>query len=329
MPAAATLTAVLVGFELKVLDESVLNGAVLMILITCITSSLVTEKAGRQLAIEESDKTPDLSNMPSRILVPISNPSTIEQLVDFAIFLKEHHSKVPIFALAVAKDTENPEAELIAKHKMLERAIHHAAAVEQQVQLVTRIDMNIASGILRAVRELLITKVVIGWNGKISTRERVFGSILDNLLEHSYQMIMVCKFTHPVNTMRRMVVTAPLNAGLEKGFSTWVIDLYQIAKQIGVSILFYADAATMNQIQAVVAKRPVNIEVSHRFLENGDDLLAISREVSRDDLLVVISARSATLSYNSQLDKIPGLLARYFEPVSFVILYPEQQMQDV
>jgi hypothetical protein len=46
--------------------------------------------------------------------------------------------------------------------------------------------------------------------------------------------------------------------------------------------------------------------------------------VTPDDLLVVVSARAATLSYNGYLDKIPGNWPAEFEPISFVILYPEQ-----
>jgi hypothetical protein len=121
--AAATLTAVLVGFELKVLDESVLNGAVIMILFTCIISSLVTERAGRKLAIAESTKKVDISAGPNRILVPISNPATIEHLVDFAILLKEPHSGTPLYPLAVVKDAEDTPTQLVQQNKMLEHAI--------------------------------------------------------------------------------------------------------------------------------------------------------------------------------------------------------------
>jgi hypothetical protein len=91
--------------------------------------------------------------------------------------------------------------------------------VDEKVQLVTRIDMNVSSGVLRAVRELLITKIVIGWNGRVTAGQRIFGSILDNLLAQSYQAVYVCKLLHPLSTMNRMVVTVPANAGLEKGFS--------------------------------------------------------------------------------------------------------------
>ncbi len=322
--AAATLTAVLVGFELKVLDESVLNGAVIMILFTCIISSLVTERAGRKLAIAESTKKVDISAGPNRILVPISNPATIEHLVDFAILLKEPHSGTPLYPLAVVKDAEDTPTQLVQQNKMLEQAIHHAAAVDEKVQLVTRIDMNVSSGVLRAVRELLITKIVIGWNGRVTTQQRIFGSVLDNLLAQSYQAVYVCKLLHPLSTMNRMVVSVPANAGLEKGFGAWVLDLHRMAKQIGVSMTIYADADTRQHLETVFSRTALNVEKTFRDgtgwpLEGGP-----AGHVTPDDLLVVVSARAATLSYNGYLDKIPRQLAREFEPISFVILYPEQ-----
>jgi hypothetical protein len=304
----------------------VLNGAVIMILFTCIVSSFVTENAGRKLAIAESSKKVDLSQGPSRILVPISNPATIEHLIDFAILLKEPASPVPIYPLAVVKDAEDTETQLVKQNKMLEQAIHHAAAVDERVQLVTRIDMNISSGVLRAIRELLITKVVIGWNGTITARERVFGSILDNLLEQSVQTVFVCKILHPLNTMQRMVLAVPSNAGLEKGFSTWVMDLNRMAKQIGVSLTIFADADTSRQIQLVLAKTPLNVEKTYRDVEDRSQFGSLTREITPDDLLVVVSARAATLSYDSYLDRVPRQLARDFEKISFVILYPEQKL---
>jgi hypothetical protein len=273
--AAATLTAVLIGYDLGILNENVLNGTILMILVTCIVSSLVVEKAGRHLAITESQQTPDLSTTPNRILVPISNPATIEQLIDFAILIKEPHSPEPIFPLAVVKDAEDTDAQLMASNKMLQKAILHASATENAVQLVSRIDMNIASGILRAIRELMITEVVIGWNGKVTARQRMFGSILDNLLEESQQMIMVCKILHPLNTMERIIVAVTPNAELEKGFYGWVNNIRVIANQIGTKIRFLSSVNTAAALQ------------------------------------------------------VPKRLARDFDEISFVIIYPEQSVSAV
>jgi hypothetical protein len=327
--AAATLTAVLIGYDLGILNENVLNGTILMILVTCIVSSLVVEKAGRHLAITESQQTPDLSTTPNRILVPISNPATIEHLIDFAILIKEPHSPEPIFPLAVVKDAEDTDAQLMASNKMLQKAILHASATENAVQLVSRIDMNIASGILRAIRELMITEVVIGWNGKVTARQRMFGSILDNLLEESQQMIMVCKILHPLNTMERIIVAVTPNAELEKGFYGWVNNIRVIANQIGTKIRFLSSVNTAAALQAILKNSKPAIEATYKTFDDWESFSDISKEVTTHDLFMVVSARQETVSYHNSLDRVPKRLARDFDEISFVIIYPEQSVSAV
>jgi Kef-type K+ transport system membrane component KefB len=324
--AAATLTAVLIGYDLGILNENVLNGTILMILITCVVSSLVVEKAGRQLAITESQQLPDVGTTPNRILVPISNPATIEQLIDFAILVKEPHSHEPIFPLAVVKDAEDTDAQVIASQKMLQKAILHASATENAVQLVSRIDFNIASGILRAIRELMITEVVIGWNGKVTARERMFGSILDNLLQESQQMIMVCKILHPLNTMERVVVAVAPNAEREKGFYGWVNNIRVIARQIGTKVHFMSSVNTAAALQALLKNSKPTIEATYKTFDDWENFSDLAKGITSNDLLMVVSARQETISYHSTLDKIPRRLSRDFDDTSFVIVYPQQNV---
>lgn len=48
--AAATLAVILVGYNAKILDENILNGTIILILITCIVASFATEKAAKKLS---------------------------------------------------------------------------------------------------------------------------------------------------------------------------------------------------------------------------------------------------------------------------------------
>jgi hypothetical protein len=324
--AAATLTAVLIGYDLGILNENVLNGTILMILVTCVISSLVVEKAGRKLAIVESQQMPDISTSPNRILVPISNPATIEHLIDFAILIKEPHSPEPIFPLAVVKDAEDTDAQLIASQKMLQKAILHASATENAVQLVSRIDINIASGILRAIRELMITEVVIGWNGKVTARERMFGSILDNLLEESQQMIMVCKILHPLNTMERVVVAVTPNAEKEKGFFGWINNIRVVARQIGTNVHFLSTVNTAAALQSILNNSKPTVQATYKTFDDWEGFSDLAKEITTNDLFIVVSARQETVSYHNLLDRVPKRLARDFDKISFVIVYPQQSI---
>src|SRR5690606_25312161 len=49
--AAATLAVILVGYNLGIINDHVLNGTIVLILITCVVASFVTEKAGKELVL--------------------------------------------------------------------------------------------------------------------------------------------------------------------------------------------------------------------------------------------------------------------------------------
>jgi Kef-type K+ transport system membrane component KefB len=322
--AAATLAVVIVGFDLGFFDETILNGTILMILVTCLVSSFVVENAGRKLAIIESDKKPDVSESPDRILVPIANPNTIEPLIDLALMIKEAGPEQPIYPLSVVRDDHDAKENLMVNQKMLEKAITHASATENTVQLVSRVDLNIASGILRAIKELMITKVVMGWNGKITARERIFGSVLDSMLLNTEQMILVSKIIGPLNTIKNIIIVVPPNAELEIGFQRWVRTMKTLAKQTGAKLVFYSPIEVIPKLEVIIESLKPATPAVYKVFEDWEDFLILAREVGQDDLLVVVSARKGTISYNSHLDDIPKVLSRHFAENSFVILYPEQ-----
>src|SRR5699024_5717968 len=53
--AAATLAIIIVGHEAGIIDDNILNGTVILILITCIIAPLVTEKAGKEVIRDSED----------------------------------------------------------------------------------------------------------------------------------------------------------------------------------------------------------------------------------------------------------------------------------
>ena len=322
--AAATLAVVLAGFEVGLLGESALNGAVALILVSSMVSSFTTEKVAKKLAILESRRKPDISERPARILVPISNPNTIEKLLDLSIMLKNPEENEPIYPVAVVIDNEHAEEEIFKKNKMLQEAIKHASATDNDVQLVSKIDVNISSGILRAIKELMITEVVLGWNGKITTSDRIFGTVLDNLLANTEQMILVCKIIKPLNTTGRLLVIVPTNAELERGFMRWINTIKQMSQQLGAQVIFRARKRTMNKIKRIVSKAKPTVDAAYQPYSSLNEFTTMKSELEPDDMVIVISARQRTISYNSNLDYVPRLLSRNYENNSFIVIYPEQ-----
>ncbi|PRY15001.1 transporter (CPA2 family) [Pontibacter ummariensis] len=322
--AAATLAVVLAGFEIGIIGESALNGAVVLILVSSMVSSFSTEKVGRKLAILESRRKPDISEKPDRIMVPIGNPKTIESLIDLAVMLKNPDHREPIYPLAVVIDNEHAEEEIYKKNKMLQEAIRHASASDNDVQLVSKIDINVPSGILRAIKELMITEVVLGWNAKITTRDRIFGTVLDNLLENTEQMILVCKIIQPLNTTGRIVVIVPTNAELERGFLRWIRSVKLLSQQLGAKLVFRGRRRTLNKMKAEITDTKPTVEAEFIPYTDLTEFASMKSELKPDDMVVVISARKRTISYNSNLDYVPRVLSRNYKDNSFIVIYPEQ-----
>ncbi|GHA64643.1 cation:proton antiporter [Pontibacter akesuensis] len=322
--AAATLAVVLAGYEIGIIGESALNGAVVLILVSSMISSFSTEKVARKLAILESRRKPDISEKPDRIMVPIGNPKTIENLIDLSIMLRNPEHSQPIYPLAVVIDNEHAEEEIYKKNKMLQEAIHHASATDSDVQLVSKIDVNIASGMIRAIKEMMITEVVLGWNGKITTRDRIFGTVLDNLLNNTEQMVLVCKIIQPLNTTGRLIVIVPTNAELERGFMRWIRSVKLLSTQLGAKIVFRGRRRTLNKLKGAVNENKPTVEATYLPYNNLNEFAAMKSELQQDDMVIVISARKATISYNSNLDYVPRVLSRDYKDNSFIVIYPEQ-----
>ncbi|MDZ4679399.1 MAG: cation:proton antiporter [Saprospiraceae bacterium] len=328
--AAATLAVILVGYNIGIIDENVLNGTIILILITCLVASFVTERAGRNLAIAELEKLPEIKDLDEKILVPISNPATIEPLMDLAILLKDRRSSQPITALSVVQDDDEARERVIQNKQMLEKAIIHAAATDTKVTIDTRVALNVGNGISQYVKEKMISMVLIGWTGKAAKVEgKIFGTALDQLIQSNSQMVMVTQLRQPINITRRIVAAIPANAQYEVGFAGWLQKLHLLAKETSSEIHLHTTPKTFEAIRRYFAQNRILVSKKFYDFEDWEDFLILAKSVSRDDLLVVVCARKGSISYNSYLDEIPGKLPKYFKENNFMVIFPEQPGGDM
>ncbi len=323
--AAAIIAVVIVGYNLKLIGLDVLNGAIMIILVSCFLGSFITERYGRKLAVTEAEKIPVKTDMPERILVPVSNPATIEGLIDFAILVRELKASQPVYMLSVVPDDDFAEDQILKNNKMFESAISHAAAADTTLSHVSRVDLNVANGIARAVKELMVNKIVLGWNGKITTTNFFFGSIIENLIGSSEQMVMVAKITNPLNTTNRILVSLPENAECESGFNAWLNTLKIIATRTSASLLFSGFENSLSEIRNFLNTEVSNLKIEYEISHSAHPIIDMSKIANMQDLYVVIAARRRTLSYEHYFEHMPRDLARHYENKNFIIIYPEQR----
>ncbi len=324
--AAATIAIILIAYNRQLLNADVLNGTILLIFVTCLVSSFVTDRAGRRLALHQSHQPPLPAVYKDKILVPVANPANIEHLIDLALMIKKVEEEVPIYPLSVITDDYQARDNILLHQKQFEKAIQHAAASSHTLYPLTRVDLNATTGIIRAAKELMVTKIIMGWNGKLTTKDRFFGSVLDNVLESTEQMVWVAKLIHPLNTMKKMVMVVPANAHAETGFANWVATVKLLCHHLGSRLSLYADEPTLAALVQEIDRTKPLITTEQNVFEGEDNMAQLIRETSPEDLLLVVKARENTVSYHAYLDKVPTQLARYFSKGSFIIIYPEQDI---
>ena len=329
--AAATLAAVLVGYNIilpsgeRLLNEDVLNGTIVLILFTCIISSFATERAARKLAMNEAQlDAEDKKNIPEKILIPVANPETIEELINLSLVIRDSKQRNNLMALNVINDNSSSEQSESRGKRNLERAAMIAASADVSLTQISRYDLNIASGIIHTAKEYEVTDVIIGLHRKVNIVDSFFGNLADSLLKGLHREVMIAKFLMPVNTLRRIIIAVPPKAEYEAGFQKWVGHFCRMASILGCRAHFFANEQTLGYLQQLVKNKYGLTMTDFSHLDDWDDLLLLTGQVNYDHLLVIISARRGSISYDTAFEKLPAQLGKYFSNNSLIILYPDQ-----
>lgn len=326
--AAATLAATLVGYELGIIGDDVLNGVVLMIFATCILGPWVVDRFGRKVAQEqEEEQLYEPRQAPQRILVPLANPSTSEALMNIASLLRDNKSEETIFPLTVVAEeleADNTESNVAAAERLLAHAVVHAAEIDVPVNPVTRVARNPASGIVEAATERRVSDIVIGWNGARSAQQRIFGTVIDQMLEQSSQQVWVCKLEHSINTFQRLVVVVPPLVDHNPGFYEAVRSLKQLAAQLGATIQALVVQDNADRFRQHFNEVAIEADVAFMQIASWQALdTALQDSVNDTNLIVLLSAREGTIAYERSLARLPQLLADLH--ASFLVLYPSEK----
>ena len=327
---SVSLAVVMIGYNIllddgtRLLGESVLNATVIMILVTCTVSSILTERTARKIALTD-DKQIDDNQKEERMLIPVSNPETCKGLMEMALLLVERKS-AKVFAMSVSRSKE----EEVGNKKILEAAVKIGAATDKEIFPVSQFASNVSVGIEEVVIQKNISDIVVGLHQKSTDLDSFFGSIVGNMLATVEKTICIYKAIQPANTISRVVVAVPSNAERESGFVPWFDRIRHLSQQLGAKVCFYADTKTTQELKRLCAsKKHALTAVSYAELNDWEDFLIVAKEIRPDDLLVVISARKQTASYNSLFEKMPNMLTRFFRANSFLVLYPSQEGTDI
>ena len=331
--AAATLAAVMVGYNvitgtdangepIRLLNESVLNGTILMILVTCTIASFAAQKGAHNIAAQDISDKEENKKESEHILIPVSNEETVEELVNLSLAIKSPQNKNGLFALKVIDNHHSDEKALKQSRRVLQTAVNTAAATDTRMKDLLRYDLSISNAIASVVKEREITDLVVGLHKEKDIPAAFLGHIVESVLAESSVSTFIYKPAQTISTVRRHLIIIPELAEKEIGFNQIIFRLRNVTQNTGAATVFYGSEATLNALKKLLAKK--SGEASYIEFNDWDDFLIVFRDIKPDDTMWIILSRKEGLSYAPAMARIPKYLNKYFQANSFVLAYPVQ-----
>ncbi len=323
--AAATLAVIMVGYRYEIIDENVLNGTILLILVTCIVATLATEAASRKVVLAgDQDEVAEDRNIArdEQLVLPIANLNNMESLLDFATLIKSNRSPHPLTVLTVVPNNEMAEQNLKMARKNLDSTARYASGSETEVNMMATIDYNIASGISRAAREIGADGILLGWPSRAGIIEKMVGEKTESILNQTDTNLFMCHVNKPLIADKRMIVFCPPLAESELGFGYWIEKVFRLSKELSIQTSFICNPRTQQAITEYQEMNKYTVRIQFSQPDGWDDLAILSEFIKDGDLIVFVSARSGEVSYRHAFDVLPMKLGKVYEQHNRILIFP-------
>ncbi|WP_294824260.1 cation:proton antiporter [uncultured Flavobacterium sp.] len=329
--AAATLASVMVGYNIilsenelgepvRLLNEHVLNGSILLILISCTISSFISMASAQRIARAEKENTVSgKSDEKENILLAINHQSTVENIVNLGLLVKTQSNKDRLYGLNIIAEDINESSAKNAE-MLLGSAVRLAAAADATLKPITRHDNDVVSGISNVVKEQNVTDLIIGLERKKGFSASFVYKLHKGYLKNRHINVLVYHAAQPIATVKDYTVLIPANAEKEAGFFHSLLRIWNISRNSGAKMNFYATREIIEILKSIKTK--VNIEASFSETESWDEAELAAGKVGQDTGLIVMMADRGMDSYFEKMRNVPDLLNESYNQNNYILIYP-------
>ncbi|MCI7496922.1 MAG: cation:proton antiporter, partial [Prevotella sp.] len=332
--AAGAIALVMVGVNLEIapgqhlLGDEALNAVVIMILFTCIISTVVTDYASRTIVLREKSqrKMPEDDGKADdeKILIPVKYPETCDTLLNMAMLMRNEKLSRGLIALNVVYDDLDATYNQQEGQRLLQQIEKKAAAADVQVQTQVRLATNIANGIKHAFKEYDASEIILGQHIHDNSTRRFWGQFAQSLFNGLNRQIIIARCTIPLNTIRVFHVAVPSRAEYEPGFYRWLERVSRMVTRLGCRILFHGRDESLSLIRTFLSNRFPSIRADYAIMQHWNDFKSLAAQVEEHQMLVVVTARPGTVSYKSAMERLPDELTTYYKYKNVMIIFPDQ-----
>ena len=330
--AAGAIAMVMVGMKMEVepgvplVTDDMLNGVVIMILFTCVISTIMTERAAQQITLRDKEMPEDTTANESeeKVLIPMRYPEYAQRLVNLAMMMRSPKNTTQMVGLNVVYDDDDMPRKQEQGQRLLERMTQYAAAADIHMQTQVRVAANIANGIRHAYKEFRATEILIGMHMHPEVSQKFWGEFHQSLFNGLNSQIIMARLTQPLATIRRIQVAVPSRAQFEPGFYRWLERLCRLGCNLECHTEFFGREDVLPLIENYVLSRHHDMRVSYTRMAHWAEMPSLAASISADNLFVVVTARKGTVSYKNALEFLPDEITRHFSGSNIMIIFPDQ-----
>lgn len=336
--AAATLASVMVGYNIiisetetgepiRLLNEHVLNGSILLILVSCTISSFISMASAQKIAESDNEDTVSGNNHEEEnILLAINHEETVERMVNLGILIKAHSNTENLFALNVINEDKN-ESSVKNAEKLLHQATNTAASADVKLQVLKRYDNDVINGVNNVIKEQNITDLIIGLEDEKGFSPSFVYNLYNGYLQNDDVNVLVYHAAQPISTIKKYAVMIPENAHKEAGFFHALLRVWNMARNSGATVVFYTPENILEILQKIIKK--ANIEAEFIIMNSWRDGEKTAAELKEDEALIVFMARRGMQSYIPRMRLIPELLNKYLHNNNYLLIFPFSEFDKV
>ncbi len=325
--AAAALAITLVGYDVGLFGETILNAVVLMLLFTAVLSPFVTKRFGNALALSKAVDDGDDRVEDPNVLLPLSHHAEQQRrLVELSFVFKAAETTEPVHLLSVVQPdgSDDTEQAVASTQAELERFTEIGDEAEIPVEAETRVSRNIASGIVRGSIETQADLILMGWDAQRSMQDRIFGTTIDRVLTLTRLPVLIARLGHPVNTTERIHLLLPAGIEHHEGFFEALHFAKRMSDRIGAELVVVPVGITDHQFGRLFDLVQPQIEATFSPEPNWESVYqSLLVESGKDDLAVVLSPREGDVGWVPDLKRAPKRLDS-LPHESFVVIHPRQ-----
>ena len=329
--AAGAIAMVMVGRQLEtapgsyLFGDEVLNGIVIMILFTCVISTVITERAAQRLRLQEKEE-PQLKKDvdDEKILIPVKYREYADNLVTMATMMRNPRSRRELVALNVVYDDVNMRHNQAEGQRLLDHLQHLASASDVPMTTQVRIAANIANGIKHAFKEFQASEILMGLHFHKEVSRGFWGEFTRSLYNGLSRQIIITRIMQPLTTIRRIQVAVPSRAEFEPGFYRWLERLARMAGNLECRVVFHGRQDTLQLVKEFIRNRFPSVRAEYEELEHWNELPELATRVREDHLFVIVTARKGTISYKSAMERLPDEVNKCFKGKTLMIIFPDQ-----